>query len=360
MTGPFLNNEKRCPLKILIIKPSSLGDVIHAMPVVSAIRTLAPSSEIHWLVNASLSGLVEMTEGVSRIYPFERQLWKNKQKITMNIRKLYQLAKALRREKYDVVLDLQGLFRSGFLSWLTGVRRRIGFDNAREGAVFFYSEKIPVKGKALHALDANLESLKNLFPGKMLPPVSFKMKFPPSVLAAIKEKGFDVLLSKGSYCVFSPQARWTSKTWPREHYLHLAVKMTDASRLKIIITGNGEDKDFWEKASASHPDRIISLMDKTTLPELAWIISGCEFMVCNDSGPMHLAGAFHKKVIALMGPTKPEKTGPYWNACILREPVSCSPCLKRECPKGEKGMECMRHITPEKVFRILEKEGLLK
>ena len=113
-----------------------------------------------------------------------------------------------------------------------------------------------------------------------------------------------------------------------------------------------------------HPGRAaphnLRRRDKTTLPELAWIISGCEFMVCNDSGPMHLAGAFHKKVIALMGPTKPEKTGPYWNACIVREPVSCSPCLKRECPKGEKGMECMKCITPGKVLKILEKEGLLK
>ena len=346
-------------MKILIIKPSSLGDVIHAMPVVAAIHAFAPASEIHWLVNASFAELVEMTEGVSRIHVFERQLWKNKQKITMNIRKLYQLARALRHEKYDLVLDLQGLFRSAFISWLTGVRRRLGFDNAREGAVFFYSEKIQVKGKALHALDANFEALKNLFPGKKLPPVSFKMKFPPSVLAAVKEKGFDVLLSKGPYCIFSPEARWVSKTWPKEHYLHLAVKMMETSRLKIIITGSGEDKAFWEKAQASHPDKIISLLDKTTLPELAWIVSGCAFMVCNDSGPMHLAGAFHKKVIALMGPTKPEKTGPYWNACIVREPVSCSPCLKRECPKGEKGMECMKHISPEKVFKTLEKEGLL-
>ena len=129
-------------MKILIIKPSSLGDVIHAMPVVAAIHAFAPASEIHWLVNASFAELVEMTEGVSRIHVFERQLWKNKQKITMNIRKLYQLARALRYEKYDLVLDLQGLFRSAFISWLTGVRRRLGFDNAREGAVFFYSEKL--------------------------------------------------------------------------------------------------------------------------------------------------------------------------------------------------------------------------
>lgn len=347
-------------MKILIIKPSSLGDVIHAMPVVAAIHAFAPASEIHWLVNASFAELVEMTEGVSRIHVFERQLWKNKQKITMNIRKLYQLARALRHEKYDLVLDLQGLFRSAFISWLTGVRRRLGFDNAREGAVFFYSEKIQVKGKALHALDANLEALKNIFPGKALPPVSFKMKFPPAVLSAVKEKGFDLLFSKGAYCVFSPQARWASKTWPKENYLHLAVKMAEASKLKIVITGNGEDSAFWEKASASYPEKIISLMDKTTLSELAWIISGCEFMVCNDSGPMHLAGAFHKKVIALMGPTKPEKTGPYWNACIVREPVSCSPCLKRECPRGGKGMECMKRITPEKVLKAIEKEGLLK
>lgn len=347
-------------MKILIIKPSSLGDVIHAMPVVAAIRTLAPGWEIHWLVNSSLAGLVEMTEGVSKIHAFERQLWKNKQKVTMNIQKLYHLARALRREKYDLVLDLQGLFRSGFLTWLTGVKRRIGFDNAREGAVFFYSEKIRVKGKALHALDANYEALKNLFPGKTLPPVSFKMKYPPAVLDSVREKGLDVLLSKGPYCVFSPQARWVSKTWPREHYLHLALKMAESSPLKIVITGSGEEASFWEKAVASHPDKIISLMDKTSLPELAWIISGCEFMICNDSGPMHLAGAFHKKVIALMGPTNPQKTGPYWNACIVREAVSCSPCLKRECPKGEKGMECMKHITPEKVWKTLEKEGLLK
>jgi heptosyltransferase I len=328
-------------MKILIIKPSSLGDIILAIPVVSALKQSYPDAYISWLVNSSFRELITLVHGVDEIIDFDRGGWKNIYLLFNNLKKLFELSKKIRKKKFDIIFDLQGLFRSGYFSWISGARRRIGFDNAREFASFFYTETVPVKGKKIHAVDANMKMVEYFtgMDGKSAPA---EINFGLSVPERLPEK-----LINSEYCVFCPSTRWQSKKWPQDYYLKLA-EIINSKGLKVVITGDMSDAVFWEK---HQHDGIISLCGKTSLTSLAGVIAKAEYVVTNDSGPMHLAVALGRKVYAIMGPTDPGKTGPYRNAEIITANLECSPCFKRQCPRTDIPLECLITISPEEVIK---------
>ena len=151
-------------MRLLIIKLSSLGDVVHAVPVVHALRKASPDIHISWLVSKPFSPLVSMIPGVDHIYTFDREAFRNVSQLGTNIKKLLALVKELRSEHFDAVLDLQGLLRSGLFAYFSKAPVRIGLDHAREGAHFFYTHTVEVKDKNLHAVDQNLSVLPCLIP----------------------------------------------------------------------------------------------------------------------------------------------------------------------------------------------------
>lgn len=343
-------------MKLLLIKPSSMGDVIHAMPVIHAIKSVAPKTEITWLVNSSFADLVKCVRGVDKIIEFRRDLWKQKLKFWENLKNLLQLSKKLRKEKFDVVLDLQGLLRSAYFGWITGAKRRIGFENAREGSALFYTEKVPNGDKILHAIDANMKAFKCLFPEALPAPVSFNIDIPDSIFENVRASN---PLLKTSFCILSPGARWESKKWPENYYKKLARMITEKSSLQVIVTGDKIDEKEWGQFASESDGKIISFCGKTSIRELAALISRSEFMVCNDSGPMHLGTAFGKFVFVLMGSTNPAKTGPYRGACVINLNLACSPCYRRECPRTDNFLECLRSISPEDVLTSIQGKGFL-
>ncbi|MGZ8380979.1 MAG: glycosyltransferase family 9 protein, partial [Nitrospira sp.] len=135
-----LNNAR-----ILLIKPSSLGDIVHALPVVSAIKTQWPGSHLTWVVKRQWADLVERAEGIDRVWPLD-----------MTVSSWIREGLALRAQRFDLAIDLQGLFRSGVLTWLSGAPTRIGFANGREGSPWFYSDRVPVIDPDVHAVDRYL------------------------------------------------------------------------------------------------------------------------------------------------------------------------------------------------------------
>jgi lipopolysaccharide heptosyltransferase I len=339
-------------MNLLLIKPSSLGDLIHAIPVVLAIKNIHPNCKITWLVNATFAPLVHLVPGVDEVLIFDRGAWKEKRNFFQNLKKMGTLIHTLRARKFDTVLDLQGLFRSGLLAFLTGAPKRLGLDTAREGSRFFYTEIVNTVGKT-HALDKNMSTLTALFP-KSLPQVHFKLCIPEEihnkVSTLLKE-----LHCPEPFCVLAPGARWLSKKWPSDHFFTLAKKIHTELKKTVILIGDPSDQEEW----ASHLQGqnpvpgIFSLLGKTTLIEVTEIIRRAEFLICNDSGPMHLAVALGTKVFALMGPTAPSKTGPYRNAEVIRLDLQCSPCLERICPRTDKPQECLKEISPEQVLASL-------
>ncbi len=354
-------------MNLLLIKPSSLGDVLHGIPAAQAIKKLKPDCKLTWLVNAAFEPLLRLVPGVDEVLIFDRGGWKNPGDFFQNLKKLRDLVGELRARKFDAVLDLQGLFRSGFLAWATGAPRRMGLSNAREGSSLFYTDLADTLGKA-HAVDKNMAAVKALFPNEPLPEARFELKTPQ----AIHDKVSAILRNlnvREPFCLLAPGARWISKKWPAHHFWELAKNILSARGTDVVLIGDNADEKEWEQRLKEAPPGIFSLLGKTSLLELTEVIRRAEFLLCNDSGPMHLAVAVGTKAFVLMGPTDPAKTGPYHfpnrvaaapgsgatgaNAEVIRLGLPCSPCLQRLCPRTDNKDECLKMISPEDVLKKL-------
>lgn len=324
--------------KILIIKPSSLGDVVHSLPFLNAVKARFPGVSIHWVITKGLEGILERHPMIDRLWVINKDDWKKISSLKVTVNELKELFKNLKKESYDVAFDLQGLLRSGIITSATGAPVRIGFKEAREGSRFFYTHRIE-GGKAIHAVDRYLKMAD--FVGCDTSNVVFP--FPVSLRTP---SSFPALSSSGKYAVIVPGARWKTKRWPAENFGRLASRLP----LETIIVGSKADKDIADEIVSLSNGKAASLAGKTDLMELIEVIKHARFIVSNDSGPMHIAAALSIPVFAIFGPTDPLKTGPYGRGhTVIRENIPCAPCFRRTC----ENLKCMNSLSAEGVYRII-------
>ncbi len=330
------------PRKILIIKPSSFGDVIHGLPVLHALRLRFPKAELHWVVAKSFAGILEGHPLIHRLWVIDKDAWKKPGNLPRTCSELRRLSKDLRAEKFDLVIDLQGLFRSAVICLFTGAEERVGFESAREGAKFSYKYRVRTETE-LHAVEKNL--LLAQFVG--CEPAGPVFPLPP--LGEVPR----IVKGMGQYAVIAPSAGTLVKRWPAECFGRLAALLPIAS----IIVGGRSDAALGDEVAQLSGSRAVSLAGKTSLKELGAIMRGAKFLVTTDSGPMHLAAALNIPVFAIFGPTSPLRTGPYGKIhTIIRLELPCSPCFTRKpCPDWR----CIREITPEMVLEAIAGKKLL-
>ncbi|HEX3857377.1 MAG TPA: lipopolysaccharide heptosyltransferase II [Verrucomicrobiae bacterium] len=335
-------------MKILILKPSSLGDVIQALPVLRLLKLHFPASEIFWWIDSALAPLLEGDPDLANVVRFERKRWGKPQHWPEMLRSI----RWLRTQKFDLVIDLQCLLRSGAFAWLASGKFLIGLDEVREGARGFYDVAVPRKSFHMHAVDWYLSVLPplgvpvhknfNWLPGR------------PQIAADIKRKWFS---EPSTLILLQPGARWDNKRWPVEYFSQLVSLLAEKfSAARFAILGSAEDKPLGEIISRAMPEHCLNLCGETSLPEMIEWIRLCELMVTNDTGPMHAAAALGKPLIALFGPTEPRRTGPYGQIeDVLRIELPCSPCLKSYCTY-EKPNECLKAILPATVFEFARRK----
>lgn len=329
-------NLKKSPKKILIVKPSSLGDIVHSLPFLQALKDGFPDAEIHWIVAKGLEGLLENHPMVKKLLVIEKDRWKDLKKIKDTASELAGISKELKRESYDMAIDLQGLLRSGLLAYATHAPVRIGFREAREGSAVFYTHKI-TGGRDIHAVDRYLKIASAL--GCETADAGFPM---PLIKESDKVKRLKE--NAGDYAVIVPGARWETKKWSPEKFGRLA-SMLD---MKSIIIGSASDIEISKRIEAASKGKALSTAGYTDIKELISIIRGARYVVTNDSGPMHIAAALGIPVIAIFGPTNPERTGPYGKKhIIISSDIPCAPCYKKRC----KTMRCMEDISVEQVYK---------
>lgn len=350
------------PRKILVVKPSSLGDIVHSLPFLNAIKSRFPKAEIHWMVAKGFEGLIEEHPMIDRLWVINKDAWKRIGNVKGTLVELRALFRDLRNEKYDLVADLQGLLRSGIITAATRSRIRIGFKEAREGSRLFYTHKV-AGGRAVHAVDRYLKIADFLgcdtseisFP---LPDFNFSACIPhPSSLPSQSfSKTLDIQHStfniQEGYAVIVPGARWKTKRWQPEKFAELASLLPLAS----VVVGSKSDMETAAEIVSLSQGKAMSLAGKTDLKELVEIMRRARFVVTNDSGPMHIAAALGIQVFAIFGPTDPVRTGPYGKGhTIIRADVYCAPCFKKKCDD----MQCIRNLSVDKVFEIIKSKQLM-
>jgi heptosyltransferase I len=328
-------------VKILILKPSSLGDIIHAMPVLRLLKLHRPEAEIHWWVESGLSPLIEGDPDLTGVFRFQRRSWSRLSGIPSLLKTVF----ALRRARFDLVIDLQGLARSASFAWLANGGFTIGVDDPREAAAGFYDVAVPRPGPLVHAVDWYLEVLR-----WMEVPTGRPFTWLPkrqSVAASVNEKW---RLAESPLVLLNPGARWWNKRWPAPAFAKTMLQIAAARPdVRFAVLGGKEDLPLGEEIAGQAPGRTLNLAGLTSLHELIEVIRSAALIITNDTGPMHMAAATGTPMIALFGPTNPARTGPYGsNAVVMSVPLPCVPCLSQRCHWPEK-MECLTAIRPETV-----------
>jgi heptosyltransferase-1 len=334
-------------LKILILKPSSLGDVVQALPVLRLLKLQLPSSRIYWWIESSLAPLLEGDPDLAGLVSFNRRRWA----APHHWPELWRTVRWMRQQAFDWVIDLQSLARSGAFAWLANGKLTVGLDEPREGARGFYDFIFSRPSFHTHAVDWYLGVLTLLDV-----PIHRQFHWLP-----IRSEAFETVRKQQSaenrrWIILQPGARRLNKRWPVEFFAELVRRLADAHPdLRFAILGSQEERPLGEVIVRADSQRCLDLTGKISLPEMVEWIRSSVLMVTNDTGPMHVAAALGTPVVALFGPTEPRRTGPYGqveNALQLNLP--CVPCMKPRCHYF-KPFECLRALAPGAVFEAVQK-----
>jgi lipopolysaccharide heptosyltransferase I len=324
--------------RILLIKPSSLGDIVHALPVVAALKERWPAAHLTWFVKRQWADLVERGAGVDRVWPVDN-----------TVRNWFGQARALRAERFDLAVDLQGLFRSGALARLSGASVRIGSANGREGSPWFYTQRVPVPSVEMHAVDRYLLVAGALGARPHGRP-QFRFKMFDTDIAVVHE----VFQRKGvsmdrPWVAMNVSARWPTKRWPLSSFAIVLDQLHKEGLGPVVVIGGSDEQRDANELRAYTKSPFIDLTGAIPLGCLPALLSKAAAMITNDSGPMHIAAALGIPVVAMFGPTSAVRTGPYGvGHRVLTGHVPCSPCFSRVCRHSPE-MECLHLIEPNDV-----------
>ena len=336
-------------MNILIVKLSAIGDVIHTLPSLAALRELYPEAHITWVVEEAAAGLVNNHPLLNAVLISRRKSWikyLRKGEFSRPLREMRAFLRELRKRPYDLVIDFHGLLKSALIVLLSGGKRKLGYDSMQELSGLFYNEKIP-EDMNKHAVDRYLDFPRHL--GAKIAKAQFILPSDNAAQARIQSLLEKYHLENKKFIAVNPVAYWETKLWDDEKFARLADLIKAKLDIEVVFTGS--EKESIEKITARMQDKAVNLAGETTLPQLAYLYQKALLLVTTDSGPMHLAAAVGTPVVALFGPTNPQRTGPYGEGhTVIRADLPCSPCLRKECPNTK----CMQDILPEHVMAVIE------
>ena len=365
--------------RILLIKPSALGDVVHTIPVLVKLRTRYPRARIDWLITPENAEIVRSHPALSNVVLFARRDFSKRGYRWRALVAFFDLLKQIRRAKYDLVVDMHGQVRSAFFSLISGARVRIGFDRpikrgltvsaehdlrnipnhgwrgAREGSWVAYTHRIPIPTLDVHAID------RYLWVGELL---GFD-EDPPDLtihLSAETIRKMERLLEEHGVpaskplVVLVPGTIWETKHWTIDGFAGVARHFLQGG-FAVALAGTKRDQQRCRQIAAAAPG-TCDFSDRTTPAELAALIRRAEVAVTNDSGSMHVAASLGKPMVSVFGPTNPVHIGPYQRPeSVVRMDLPCSPCNYRRLSQCPFDHACMKQVSSaivaERVRKIL-------
>lgn len=331
------------PKRIAVIKPSALGDVVHTMPFVGALRAKFPAAKITWVVNKSYVPLVAGHPAIDAVIPFDRGSMKKGWKTAA--KRAAAFGKDLRRGRFDLTIDLQCLARTAVMSLATGATRRVGLSTAREGARLAYTDVIDIPDPdKTHAVEHYWKVAEVLGVGDR--PKRFDVPVPSEAKSwALAQLGG----LPRPWVAFGVGARWLTKRWPPEHFAVLANQAQARFGGTVFFVGAPDEAPLAEQVfnSLSGPKR--NFCGTTDLGQLIGLLSVCDAMVANDTGPLHLAVGLGKPVIAPYTCTVVRRHGPYLQLGGVETTVWCKGSYVRTCDR----LECMTDLQPARLWPAL-------
>jgi lipopolysaccharide heptosyltransferase I len=330
------------PRRIAFVKPSALGDVVHSLPVLTALRTRFPAAHITWVINSAYEPLIRNHPDLTDTLAFDRGVFKRG--AWESLCYAAGFAAELRRRRFDLVIDLQGLLRTGLMCLATGARRRVGFANAREGSRFAYTHKIRVPdADRIHAVDRYWRVAEFLGAGG---PKRFRVPLDP---AEVGEARAELAGRPRPWVAVAVGAKWVTKRWPTEHFAEVLNRMRAAFGGTAVFVGAGDDSAWSQEVirGTGIPACTADFTGRTSLPRLAALLSLCDAVLGNDTGPLHLAAALGVPCVAPYTCTRVTLHGPYTSmAGGVETRVACGGSYRKTCGN----MICMPELTPDRLW----------
>jgi lipopolysaccharide heptosyltransferase I len=356
--------------KILLIKLSAIGDVIHTIPVLNKLRRRYPGAQIDWLVTPAIAELLRHNPAIGNVIEFSRDEWSAPWTPAPYV-SAARLIATLRAAEYDLVIDLQGQLRSAVFAFTSGAAVRIGFDKpspdvwktvsrkipdeakkhawrgAREGAWLAYTHDIDLPTLDMHPVDRYLRI------GAMLGfdngDADFSFPIPQEAIVRIDGLLDYYDLGKAKLAVIAPGTNWQTKEWRPDGFAEVARRLMQ-NGFAIVLIGSDRERALSAEVAGLAPG-AINLAGETSLSELAALISRAALCVSNDSGPMHLAVALNRPVVSVFGPTDPVWAGPYRRVdSVVRGDLPCSPCYLRRLSQCPNHHACMEYVSANDVI----------
>lgn len=338
------------PERILIIRPSALGDVCRSVPVLAALRARWPHATIAWLVQDAFADAVAAHPALSEIVPFPRRELSPLARPDKLLAAL-KWGNQLRCRRYDLAIDCQGLMRSGMMTLATRAPVRIGAEDARELAHLAYTRRVPAR-QGMHAVDRMLalaQAAVDTF-GAAEPIAAPDMRL--YTTAEARAKAERALASAGGapIVVLAPTSRWPAKQWPDDRFAELALALLDQTDATLAIVGGPSEQPQCERTRALsfHDSRVIDLVGQTSIGELMAIVQRSALVVANDSAVLHMAVGFDRPLVALFGPTLTGLVGPYKrDADVLQHETPTHASAHKHAANAS----MMRAITAEEAIK---------
>jgi len=322
--------------RIALIKPSSLGDVVHSLPVLTAIRARYPKATVAWVINRDLEPLIMGHPDLDYTLPFDREACRGG--LLQAATTYRRFFRKLRRQNFDLVVDLQGLLRSGLMTAACRARRRVGLSSAREGAGWFYTDVVSVpQPSALHAVDRYWLIAKALGVGDAcknfhLPIAESDRRWAAQLLCDCPRP----------WLALAVGARWETKRWPIDHFAALAHGAQSMFGGTVLFIGGPGESRLAQGVAMRLWGEVRDLTGQTTLGQLTALLSCADVLLANDSGPLHLAAALGRPVVAPYTCTKIRLHGPYGaEEGAVEARIWCQGSYLKRCQR----LDCMSALT---------------
>lgn len=329
--------------RICIIKPSSLGDVVQALPILFALRARFPYAHLAWLVNRSYASLLRPIRILNEVIEFDRERFRPGGLAAL--KGYFDFLGELADRRFELTIDLQGLLRSGSMSWATRAPKRFGLASAREGASFFYTyviDDLPVEQGAVQ----RYWKVASAFGVGNIP-----KEFPLDLSPIERSWAADQLKKlRRPVIAINAGARWETKRWPAESFAATARRAASVSGASYVLVGGPGEESIADEVQKGLSSEVVNLCGKTSLRQLAAILEQSDLVLTNDSGPMHLAAAVGTRTVSIFTCTSPDRAGPFgWGHRIVQTSVPCKASYIKQCDR----MDCMKDVTTDSVLPIL-------